>query len=169
MKSILTLLFIACIATSSFAQGNGSGRHKNTSAPKLSPEDIAKKRTEALSAKISLTPEQFDKIYRLSLDRINAVKTAKRSIPVNEQLIKEANTNFKEAMRNILTATQLETLKSLKKDRKDKDPSKSNKDHRTKSATDHATPASSIPAAKGLENINDKPGMSEDEEPDFDL
>lgn len=169
MKSILSILFIACISVASFAQGNAYGKNKNPKPPKETPEEAAKKRTDQLSAKINLTPEQYDKVYQLKLTRIQAIRNAKSVKPVNGQLIKDANKNYKEAIKQVLTPAQIQMLKEMKKDHKGKGHEKGHKGRGPKTTTDNPKTGTAPSPAPGTSSPSGTRDFYDDDEPDFDL
>lgn len=169
MKTISTIIFSILIISSSFGQGKGRGmengrshgNNKGMGNKNISSEDLAKKQTERLSSKINLTTEQFAKVYQLKLTRIQAFRTAKES--KNNQLKKDANQNYKEGMKQVLTVEQKEILKKLAKEHKEKKRKKEdNNDPKGNSDKTKKDTKSTI-------EKEDHQDESEDNEPDFNL
>ena len=153
MKTIQMSIAFLFLCTITFAQG----RQGRPARQEKSPEEQAKNRTEMLATKIGLTEDQKAKVYEAKLQRIIATKEAKKTSPPNQELMKAANMKYSETMKTILTPEQMEKVKAMAKEwknkRGDKNPRKG------------TPPATNTPSP--IASPNGAPSDEMDEEPMF--
>jgi hypothetical protein len=121
MKHLTIALFALLVSMSSVsAQGNGSGKGKGNGQTKVqkTPEEIAKMRLDKLSTSIGLTDEQKVKITPMIVERVNAIREARKSTPPNKEAMKAAKVKFREGLKSTLTPEQITKLKAMNKERK---------------------------------------------------
>lgn len=97
------------------------GEHKE----KLTPEQRAQKHVDDLNSEVTLTEEQKPKIYNLALEKVKKVDEIKakyKGQPENKETAKKEiepiRKTFRENVKAVLTAQQLETLKAKHKEKK---------------------------------------------------
>ncbi len=151
MKTINITLAFLFLCTLTFAQG----RQGRPARQEKSPEEQAKNRTEMLATKIGLSEDQKAKVYDAKLQRILASKEAKKTSPPNQELMKAANMKYSETMKTILTPEQIEKVKAMAKDWKNKRGNK-NPSKGTPPATNTPSP-SSAPNAAPSDEMDEEP------------
>jgi hypothetical protein len=118
MKQLSIALFAIVIAISSVsAQGKGKGNGQ--AKVQKTPEEIAKMRVEKLSVSLGLVEDQKAKITPMILERINAVREARKSTPPNKEAMKAAKVKFREGLKSTLTPEQIIKLKEMNNARKE--------------------------------------------------
>ncbi len=93
--SLLTFLIVSLTV---------SGQTGDKSRRDISPEEMARKRSETLKAKLQLTDAQTTQVYNELVKTQNLIKQKRNEI-------KEARQNHQNAMKGILTPEQFEKLK----------------------------------------------------------
>lgn len=149
MKTIQMTIAFLFLCTITFAQG----RQGRPARQEKSPEEQAKNRTEMLATKIGLTEDQKAKVYEAKLQRIIATKEAKKTSPPNQELMKAANMKYSETMKTILTPEQMEKVKAMAKEWKNKRGDKN--------------PRKGTPPATNTPSPSSAPSDEMDEEPMF--
>ena len=118
MKKILSLaLVISGISFGAFAQEGGKGptkekksyvrkEHVNKKVVKLTPEQIAEKRTERLNKDLNLTSAQRDKVYKLNLDQAKSFEKKLELRKKERELERKERLAQREKFTSILTPEQ---------------------------------------------------------------
>lgn len=81
-----------------------SGQSDGKNRRDISPEEMARKRSETLKAKLQLTDAQTTQVYNELLKTVNLIKQKRNEI-------KEIRQNHQNVMKGILTPEQFEKLK----------------------------------------------------------
>ncbi len=117
---ILTLIIIALLffSVNSFSQNDEK-------APKKTPEELARKIADTLRTELQLSDTQYDQVYDIFLNHINRVredrqKYGKEDTEGRQNARKERRKNLKAELDNVLSDEQMEKLKELHKERKNK-------------------------------------------------
>lgn len=97
-KNVLAILFVGLVSFGAFAQDSD-----RPSREKPTPEKIAEQQTNRIKEQVGLTDDQYDALYALNLDK--AKKEEAERVAYQTQL------------ESILSAEQLEKLKTSKPDR----------------------------------------------------
>lgn len=94
----------------------------------MSPEEHAKKRAEHLKAELNLTDDQYTKVYDLNMKVAEKIEAIKKDDTMDEEkkkkFIQGNMKDFRNEMKQILTAEQFEKFEAMKKDHKDHMPPK---------------------------------------------
>ncbi len=122
---VLALLTISSVSYSQNDSKPNSGKNKT-------PEEFAKKKTDRLNQELSLSQEQYNKIYDLMLTKAAERKANKEKFKNLEkterkELKKQNRENFKKQMQSILTQEQFAKLEKMKANKKDKRKNKNEK------------------------------------------
>lgn len=122
------------IAFSLLFLGTESSNAQSDSKVKKTPEEIAQKITDNINKNLSLSEEQYKKIYELTLDKISKRINEKEKYnsldkETRKQMKKNDRAEFRKSMESILTKEQIDKCRSLKSDRiKEKNKQKKNKE-----------------------------------------
>lgn len=118
MKKLFILLGVLVgLSSVSFAQEQEGKKAKGKKSMKrewkkdFSPEDMANKRTEHLDKIVSLSEEQKEQVYALTLENAQKAKERKDVTRKDREIMRQRFKAHQEAMNNILTAEQQELLK----------------------------------------------------------
>lgn len=116
-KSILTLALFIGFVTFGFAQ-------ESTGRTRLTPEERARKKTEALAEKLSLTKEQQEKVLAINLEEAkNNEAFMKKEREERSKEMSERRALMKsneEKINAILTAEQKKAYQELKEQRRER-------------------------------------------------
>lgn len=112
---VIALLFISA---NSYSQNDEK-------APKKTPEELARKITDTLRTELQLSDTQYDRVYDIFLSHINRMrddrqKYGKEDTEERQNAKKERRKNLKSELDNVLSDEQMEKLKELHKERKNR-------------------------------------------------
>lgn len=111
-KMILTVMLFISMGTIAFAQQQDYRREFKT------VEERAKRSTDLLAKKLSLTEEQKKEAYAINLDNLKKIEVErKRHKQANKELLRENMKERDEKINDLLTDTQKSAYKELKKER----------------------------------------------------
>lgn len=128
MKKII--LLSACLVTlstvtSAQEASKKQNTEKKTQKEKMTPEQRAQKHVDGLNSEITLTEEQKPKIYDLSLakvKKVDEIKAKYKGQPENKDVaqreLQVVKKEFRQNVKAVLTAEQLEKLKAKHKEMK---------------------------------------------------
>jgi periplasmic protein CpxP/Spy len=125
MKKII--LVLAAVSASIFALAQDNGNGKKTNNPKLTAEQRAQKSVDGLDKIVTLTAEQKTSVYNLALTRAKKVdelrakhKGQKEGKDALAKELKQAKTDYRSGVKQLLTEEQKNKLKEHHKNNKDK-------------------------------------------------
>ncbi|MFC6102890.1 hypothetical protein [Olivibacter domesticus] len=111
-KMMIAAILVISMTTMAFAQQSDSKRMHKT------PEERAKKTTDILATKLSLSEEQKSKMYAVNLESIKEIEAHRQQRREKERKVrKEAMQKKEEQITSILDDTQRSTYQDLKKER----------------------------------------------------
>lgn len=96
---------------------------------KLTPEQMAEKRTEMLGKQLNLTEKQRKDVYKLQLDQAKSIKKKQEIRKSERELARKERLEQRQKLESLLTAEQKEILKNKMAKRSDVD-SKRGKERR---------------------------------------
>lgn len=122
MKKVILLaacLFTLSTATTAQEASKKHNTEKKAPKEKMTPEQRAQKHVDGLNSEITLTEEQKPKIYDLALakvKKVDEIKTKYKGQPENKDVaqreIQAVKKEFRQNVKALLTAEQLEKLKA---------------------------------------------------------
>ena len=104
LKAAGLLFFCFMFSNTSFAQAQARQQ--------LSPEQRATQKTDRMKAELSLTDDQYKRIYALNLEKANAMQQARKE----EADRKAEREKYHTALKSILTPEQMAKMKEKRKD-----------------------------------------------------
>ncbi|MEH6306795.1 hypothetical protein RYH73_14150 [Olivibacter sp. CPCC 100613] len=111
-KMILTGLLFASTGTMAFAQQNSHKKVFKTA------EERAKRQTELLTQKLSLSEAQQKEIYAINLDNIKKIDTErKQQMQLHRELMQKSVKERDEKISELLTDVQRSNYQDLKKEK----------------------------------------------------
>ena len=122
MKKVILLaacLYTLSTATTAQEAAKKQNTEKKAQKEKLTAEQRAQKHVDGLSAEVTLTEEQKPKVYDLALakvKKVDEIKAKYKGQPENKEVaqkeIQATKKEFRQNVKAILTAEQLEKLKA---------------------------------------------------------
>jgi hypothetical protein len=117
MKKVKFLLLVITfavfsVASTGFAQDD-TKKDENEKTYKLTPEEQAKKITDRMKDKLSLTDEQYGKILKLNTDRISYMRDLRSKDLISKSEVKQKREEFRNGMKNTLTEDQQKKMKKM--------------------------------------------------------
>ena len=122
MKKVILLaacLFTLSTATTAQEAAKKQNTEKKAPKEKMTPEQRAQKHVDGLNAEVTLTEEQKPKVYDLALakvKKVDEIKAKYKGQPENKEVaqkeIQATKKEFRQNVKAILTAEQLEKLKA---------------------------------------------------------
>ena len=116
MKKLLfiPILFVAIISSYGQDGKKVSGKHSNETSVQRTPEQRAELMTQRMTERLSLTKEQQEKIYQLSLKQNKLHSEQAEKMRDLARLMKEGNQKSREEIESILTSEQQKKWEELK-------------------------------------------------------
>ncbi|MBK9334205.1 MAG: hypothetical protein IPM96_17800 [Ignavibacteria bacterium] len=130
---VLMILAFLTFSAVSYSQDDS----KQYSGKNKTPEEFAKKRTDRLNQELSLSEDQYKKVYDLMLTKASERKANKEKYKNLEkterkELKKQSRENFMKQMQGILTQEQISKLEKMKANKKDKHRNKNKNGKQTR-------------------------------------
>jgi len=127
---ILAFLTVSAVSYSQDDSKKYSGKNK-------SPEEFAKKRTDKLNQELSLSEDQYKRVYELMLAKASERKANKEKYKnlektERQELKKQSRESFMKQMQGILTQEQIAKFDKMKANKKDKHKNKNKSGKQTK-------------------------------------
>ncbi|HQW12419.1 MAG TPA: hypothetical protein PK076_02600 [Saprospiraceae bacterium] len=119
----IAVVFFSLLSQSVFAQSSvRADRPAQSQQNQMTPEARAKKRTDAMKTQLTLTDDQYRKVYDLNLQQIKQQETMRANHDKNRKQVVD---QYQKDLQNTLSADQysklqknMEKRKEMRKDRK---------------------------------------------------
>ncbi len=123
-KSLVTLMMLAAfvvVGSRSYAQSTDQEVHKQHTMK--TPEQRATMKADKISKQLTLSSDQYSKIYNSILSAEHQIKSLRAGTTDKNSIkdqIKKINVSTNESIKGVLTADQQKQYKQFKEDRKEK-------------------------------------------------